>query len=109
MKSSIDDSAVFSEGFLVVRGELVKISDHHIVYSSNLFSGDSGGAVICSDDGNVIGMHQETVNQANEKLDEEDVTLTAVNKSVESIIGGLSQGFIGIRLDTDDIRVMIDN
>jgi len=53
---------VIPQEFVVVPATLLKISPHHIVYSGNLFSGDSGGAVICARDGTVIGIHLETVN-----------------------------------------------
>ena len=51
------------------KATLFKISQHHIVYSSNLFCGDSGGAVICSANDEVIAIHQQTVNEANAALE----------------------------------------
>lgn len=100
---------VMRQHFIVIEGFLLNISDHHIVYQSNLFSGDSGGAVICASDGRVIGLHSETVNEAGERIDRGRVTAAAVNQSLNSFISGLSQGFVGVRLDTDAIEKTLAN
>jgi len=106
---AIDNTAIISEHHTVIQATLFKISPHHIVYSSNLFSGDSGGAVICSANGEVIAIHQETVNEANEKLEDSDVTAHKLNASINSLVSGLSQGFIGLRLDSDIVVKLIAN
>jgi hypothetical protein len=115
--------------FCVIPGIIVKLASHHVLYSSTLFSGDSGGAVILSSDGVVRAIHQETVNQAKElgriigidgeeetdDLDENSPmpdenmpsTIRRITRTVNSLVSGLSQGFIGLRLDRADIQAFI--
>lgn len=108
ISKALDNVSIFSENHLVVPAMMLKVSDHHIVYSSNLFSGDSGGAVVCSSNGSVIAMHQETVNEAIEKKSEV-VTLDDLNDSINSLLSGLSQGFVGLRLDTALVQSLISS
>jgi len=115
--------------FCVIPGIIVKLATHHVLYSSTLFSGDSGGAVILSSDGVVQAIHQESVNQARElgriigvdgeeeadDLDENSPmlddnmpsTIRRITRTVNSLVSGLSQGFIGLRLDRPDIQEFI--
>lgn len=95
--------------FCVIPAECLKSSEHHIVYMSNLFSGDSGGAVLFSHDGVVRAMHQETVNQAREELGRGSFDEEEVVKSINSLVSCLSQGFIGLRLDVVEIQQLITN
>lgn len=58
-----------------------------------------GGAVIISN-GEIIGMHVETVNQARERLGRSNTVsnrLDDVEQSVDSLIRGLSSGSIGVK------------
>ena len=92
-------------GFGVFPAILLRRSEHHLLYDSTLFSGDSGAALIHAGDGTVIGLHQEAVNEAGDTLKEEEFKDTAkVGHSVNSLLGGLSQGFVGLRLDTAEVR-----
>lgn len=84
-----------------------KFSKNHIVYLSTCFSGDSGGAVICSSKGEVFALHLETVNEANAELEKDEFTLEDVAESVNSIVKGFSQGFFGLRLDSEDVQKLI--
>ena len=86
---------------------IYKVTTNHVIYLSNCFSGDSGGAVICSTKGEVFALHLETVNQASEELDKEKFTLEDVAESVNSCVRGFSQGFLGLRLDSADINSLI--
>jgi hypothetical protein len=95
------------DGFAVLPAEIIRLSRNHIVYLSNCFSGDSGGAVVFSKTGEVIALHLETVNQANEELEHGNYTLEDVANSVNSVTRGFSQGFLGLRLDSDCVRNMI--
>jgi V8-like Glu-specific endopeptidase len=95
------------EGFAVMSAQIIRKSKNHLVYSSNLFSGDSGGAVIFTKSGEVIGLHLETVNQASEELEHGSYTLEDVANSVNSVIQGFSQGFLGLRLDSEMIQNLI--
>jgi len=92
------NAAIISEHHTVIQATLFKISQHHIVYSSNLFGGDSGGAAICSANGEVIAIHQQTVNEANAALEDSDITTRKLNASINSLVSGLSHGFIGLTL-----------
>jgi len=107
LASSINNAAIFSEGFTVMPANLLKVSAHHLIYGSTAFSGDSGGALLFSKDGSVLAMHQETVNQAHDELDVPNITLDDAGKSLNSLIRGLSQGFIGLRLANLDVQAQI--
>jgi hypothetical protein len=96
-----------ARAFCVIEATFIKSSEHHIVYHSNLFSGDSGGAVLFSQDGIVRAIHQETVNQAREELDRNSFNDDEIVVSVNSLISCLSQGFIGLRLDVEDVQQFI--
>jgi hypothetical protein len=107
LTKALMNQSIMSQNFIVIQGTLVNFSPHHIVYSSNLFSGDSGGAVICASDGTVIGIHLQTVNEANEKLENKRLTMKVINESVNSLLCGLSQGFVGLRLDSDVLEAVL--
>eukprot|EP01031_Cornospumella_fuschlensis_P030733 gene30733-37133_t len=83
---------------------LYKMSANHVLYMSNLFSGDSRGAVVLSRIGCVVALHLETVNQANEELQRGRYDLEEVANSVNNIIQGYSQGFLGLRLNSPVIK-----
>ena len=101
--------STFPRSFGVLPATLTKRSDHHLLYSSNLFSGDdSGAALIHAANGKVIGIHLETVNEANEALRKEEITIEKVAESVNSLVSGLSQGFIGLRLDILEVNSLLD-
>lgn len=51
----------------VFRGEIAKLYPRHFVYQCPTFAGDSGGAVVLKN-GRVIGIHRETVIQAQERI-----------------------------------------
>jgi Trypsin-like peptidase domain len=109
MTSELADIHFDGDGFAVLSAQMYRISKSHIVYSSNLFSGDSGGAVVFSKDGEVVALHLETVNQANEELSHGSYSLEDVADSVNSIVRGFSQGFLGLRLDSPVVRALIFN
>ena len=87
-----------------------KSSAYHIAYSSILFSGNCIGALVLTTDGLVRGIHTHTVNQAREAIrlgrignsDEDEVV-----DSMTDVTSCLSQGFIGLRLDSCDIQSII--
>lgn len=83
----------------ICRASIMRIHQRHLVYECPSFAGDSGGALIFSD-GVVIGMHIETVNQALERLGRTNSIsdrLDDVERSVDSMIQGLSSGNIGVK------------
>ena len=57
----------FEDKFAVMPVIIYKVTTNHVVYLCNAFSGDSGGAVVCSSRGEVFALHLETVNQACQK------------------------------------------
>ena len=84
------------------RGEIAKLYSRHFVYQCPSFAGDSGGGVVLKD-GRVIGLHQETVIQARERIQhagdlDADARLESVEASVDDLIRSLSSGSIGLRL-----------
>lgn len=97
----------FEDKFAVMPVTIYKVTKNHVVYLSDAFSGDSGGAVVCNSKGEVLALHLETVNQANEELEKDKYTLQDVAESVNSCIRGFSQGFLGLRLDSAEIRTLI--
>ena len=102
----------------VFKGAVSKAHARHFVYDCPSFSGDSGGALILSN-GNVVGIHVETVNEARERLRLQDVDsdiesikelnrrvqdvqarVEDVAKSVNSLTDSLSSGAIGISISS---------
>ena len=107
--AELADIQFSGEGFAVLPAQIFRKSENHMVYLSNLFSGESGGAVVLPRLGTVVALHLETVNQANEELEHGSCTLQDVTNSVNSIVRGFSQGFLGLRLDSLTVRNMIFN
>ncbi len=96
------------DGFAVMAAILVSNSQHFVVYSSVIFSGDSGGAVVFSENGGAFALHLESVNQAKEELEHGTrFTLEDVADSVNQVTRGLTQGYLGLRLDSDQIQAML--
>jgi len=77
------------------------VKNHHLTYSSATFEGDSGGAIVLRDNGKVIAMHTETVNQARELKRQKEVEerLDDIEESVQSLINCTSSGCIALRLE----------
>ena len=122
-------SDIINNKFCVIPWQLIKKSKHHIIYLSSLFSGDSSSAIILSTKGLLYGMHQETVNEKirfsesdssvdedvnnnNNNNNEEVIShrptkLQKVTDSVNSLVSSLATGFIGLRLDNEDIQQFI--
>ena len=98
-----------NDGFAVIPSSVFKVSTNHIVYSSVAFSGDSGGALLFTKNGEVVAMHLETVNEAAEELQLNKFTLKDVAKSVNSCVAGFSSGFLGLRLFSQEVQNIIFN
>mmetsp|Transcript_26801 Transcript_26801/g.62844 ORF Transcript_26801/g.62844 Transcript_26801/m.62844 type:complete len:322 (-) Transcript_26801:269-1234(-) len=86
----------------IFKGEISKLYPRHFVYQCPSFAGDSGGAVVLKN-GNVIGIHQETVIQARERIQhredlETDARLESVEASIDELLRSLSSGSIGLRV-----------
>jgi hypothetical protein len=92
--------------FSVIPATFVKTSKHRLLYSSVLFSGNDGGAILSSKDGSLRGMHLKSVNEAREEL-RTGVTPAEVVGSINSLINGLSGGFFGLRLDIEEVQKFI--
>ena len=87
----------------VFKGEISKLYPRHFVYQCPSFAGDSGGAVVLKN-GRVVGIHQETVIQARERIQrrvalDTDSRLESVDASVDELLGSLSSGSIGLQLN----------
>jgi uncharacterized protein YoxC len=99
---------VVDVSFCVIPATPIKLTRHHLLYMSQLFSGDSSGALLVTSDGSLRGLHLQTVNQANEQLrigaPPDDMVA-----SINSLISGLSSGFIGLRLDVQEVQDIILN
>jgi hypothetical protein len=111
MAAEVPDDDVASVGVAWHHARVVRIHPHSFLYDSPPFDGDAGGAVVVARTGEVIGLHKELVNAARELL-EHKVTvgerLSRVEVSVQSLIKGTSFGCIGVRLDSDLARGLID-
>lgn len=84
---------------------------HHLLYDASAFDGDSGGAIVVARTGNVIELHSELVNAARERIARKDGVgerLNAVELSVMSLIRGTSFGCVGVRLDCDVARGLLE-
>lgn len=86
----------------VFKGEIAKLYPRHFVYQCPSFAGDSGGAIVLRD-GRAVGIHQETVIQARERIHhgadfDVDARLESVEASVDELIRSLSSGSIGLQL-----------
>ena len=86
----------------VFKGEISKLYPRHFVYQCPSFAGDSGGAVVLRG-GKVIGIHQETVIQARERIQhgvdlDADARLESVEASIDELLRSLSGGSIGLQL-----------
>ena len=85
----------------VFKGEIAKLYPRHFVYQCPSFAGDSGGAIVLRD-GRAVGIHQETVIQARERIKQADLDVDArlesVEASVDELIRSLSSGSIGLQL-----------
>jgi V8-like Glu-specific endopeptidase len=109
MTQEINDRSIVTVGFGVTQASIVKISKNHFLYSSNLFDfdEDSGGAIVHSTDGTVIGLHLEAVNRAKEKLRHKSYTIEDIAESVNGITEGYSQCFLGLRLDSEIVKELM--
>lgn len=85
----------------IFKGEISKLYPRHFVYQCPSFAGDSGGAVVLKN-GKVIGIHQETVIQARERIKQKDLDtdacLESVEASIDELLRSLSSGSIGLQL-----------
>lgn len=86
----------------VFKGVISKLYPRHFVYQCPSFAGDSGGAVVLRD-GKVVGIHQETVIQARERIQhgedlDADACLESVEASIDELLRSLSSGSIGLQL-----------
>ena len=86
----------------VFTGVISKLYPHHFVYQCPSFAGVGGGGVVLKD-GRVIGIHQETVIQARERIQhranlDEDSRLESVEASVDELLRSLSSASIGLQL-----------
>jgi V8-like Glu-specific endopeptidase len=106
MTEEVKNNDIISVGFGIVEATIIKVSKNHFIYSSTLFDGDSGGALVYCD-GSVVGLHQEAVNRAKEKLEHGHYELEDVADSVNGITAGYSQCFLGLRLDSDIVKRLV--
>lgn len=96
----------------VFRGEISKLYPRHFVYQCPSFAGDSGGAVVLKD-GKVVGIHQETVIQARERIQrgaalDTDSRLESVEASVDELLRSLASGSIGLQLNAIPESKLLD-
>jgi hypothetical protein len=95
------------EGFAVIPAQFIKATANFCAYQSSLFSGDSGGAFILAQTGDLLCIHLETVNEASEKL-RKNATPEKTVSSINDLVSGLSSGFIGLRLDSQEVQDFIN-
>ena len=93
------------ERFHVATAVLLRTSAKHFLYSSSLFSGDSGGAIIHTTEGTVVGMHLETVNESLELM---SYNVEEIKDSINSLVNGAQSGYVGVILNIREILEMVD-
>jgi hypothetical protein len=101
---------VTSVGVAIHAARVVKLHDHHFMYDSSAFDGDSGGAIVLGRTGEVIGMHQQLVNRARDLIKQtEDMeeALNTVQVLVKSLIQSSAFGCVGLRIDADQVRLAL--
>jgi hypothetical protein len=87
------------------KARVVTLSEHnrHIFYSCPTFAGDSGAALLLME-GQLVGIHQESVNPLRERLDRKRLIegkIEAAENSVDVVIQrGISQGCVGLLAHT---------
>jgi len=91
-----------SIGFMRATGSKVSRKGHHLVYESNAWCGDPGGALVLYD-GEVAGMHQESINGIREFARQEEVLGGGSNEryqrlasSLQSVLQSISQGSLAL-------------
>ena len=85
-------------GVMRAIGSKLSEHEHYILYESNTWSGDSGGALIVYD-GQLAGIHLAMVNDLDNRIDQKGTLkerMTSVEASVKSIIGSMSSGCVGL-------------
>jgi hypothetical protein len=88
----------FKLSFGIMTASVTKTSDNHMVFQSTTFAGDSGAALTLVN-GNVIGIHVEGVNEAEERLrgkKDFEERLNAAEESIDRLIENTAQGCIGV-------------
>lgn len=84
---------------------------HYMLYQCSSWSGDSGCAIVLQD-GLLVGLHTDGVNQAKEMLDRKksvDERLTDLEGSVESLIKSTASGGIATVLCSREVLASIDS
>jgi hypothetical protein len=105
--SAVNDSEIVDEDFTVIPAILLKRSSHHIVYVSNLLGGDSGGSIIFSKSGSAIAIHVEYFNEADKVPTE--FAKDEVLSSLGSLTMNAGGGYLGLRLDCEEVQAMINS
>lgn len=95
---------MFSRRLGFTKATTIVLSEHerHLFYHCPTFAGDSGAALIV-ENGRLVGIHQEGINQLRARLEREEVEdrLKEVEGSVDQILrGGLSQGSMALLVHT---------
>lgn len=102
---------IASVGIAWHQARIVSLHPNNFVYDSVVFDGDSGGAVVVSRTGAVVGLHCELVNAARELITHKEDAgerLNTIERSVKSLIHGSSSGCVGLRLDSAIVRPMLE-
>lgn len=86
----------------IFKGEIAKLYPRHFVYQCPTFADDSGGAIVLRN-GMVVGIHQETVNQAGERLAQAEFRDSSsrsdsIEESLEQLTMSFSSGSVGLRI-----------
>jgi len=92
----------------VVEGRIINATQHHVLYNSVCFQGDSGGALLIDTDrtGNycVFGVHTMSTNAARElaiQNDSAEEVLNNISASVASLVRNSAEAYIGVRIVPD--------
>jgi len=87
-----------SVGVMPATGVKLSRQEHHLMYSSDTWPGDSGGALVMHN-GELVGLHLMGVNALKEKLErlqDLEERVTAVEESLESAARSVASGCIAL-------------
>ena len=95
--------SLFSKGVNISTAIFQNYSENLVAYISSTFSGNSGTFIVLSLSGELIAFHIKVYNDCEATTDDENL-----KGSLNNLIKGSAQACIGLRLDTDKMRKLIN-
>jgi hypothetical protein len=86
----------------VTSGMVMKTTNRHFLHSCCAFKGDSGGAIVIGN-GQVIGIHIASVNEAEDMLNMSNIDLGSIENSINQLTHSHYSGSIALRLSAIEV------